>query len=147
MKEDSNLSFVSAVVTPGTSRSAEPSASTPSSPLLSLLLSSASKPLADAAGSSPVKNAEQTRIASAALIADDIKEVHVCHISSVRLGNLMFTCSYSQRPPRVQCVLDHVDKVCGSRVSSVLDRNSSVTSSLLWLEVRSLFCHLPASNL
>jgi len=64
-------------LTPGTSRSADASASTPSSPLLSLLLSNASKPLGDAANSSPTKNAEQIGMSSAALITDDVKEVHV----------------------------------------------------------------------
>jgi len=81
MQEDSQQSFVSATLTPGTSQSAEPSASTPSSPLLSLLLSNATKPLADVASSSPLKNADQFAISSAALNADDIKEVCVfCHL-------------------------------------------------------------------
>jgi len=78
MQDDSNQSFVSAAMTPGTSLSAEPGvASTPSSPLLSLLLAnSASKPApAEAAGSSPVKNVEQIAITSPTMVADDTREV------------------------------------------------------------------------
>jgi len=94
LQDDSQQSFVSASLTPGTSRSAEPSALTPSSPLLSLLLSNAmSKPLADAAGSSPVKNADQIAITSAALTADDIKEVYLCyfmHFIQAATENVLF---------------------------------------------------------
>jgi len=85
-QEDSNQSFASAVMTPVPSRSAELAAATPSSPLLSLLLSSTSKPFAvDAADSSPVKSAEQIAPSSAVLASEDIKEVrtvyvvHLCH--------------------------------------------------------------------
>ena len=80
IQEDSNQSFVSAAMTPGPSWSAEPvaSASTPSSPLLSLLLSNASKLPADAASSSPVKNPEPIGICSETAIAGDIKEVRAC---------------------------------------------------------------------
>jgi len=76
-QEDSNQSFVSTAMTPGTSASLSV-VSTPASPLLSRLLSNSSSkpaPAEPAAGLSPVKNVEQIAAASHTVVADDIREV------------------------------------------------------------------------